>query len=127
MTHKTTTRVMMSAAAMAIGGCHVHHNPAGNGTGGNPSTMPTTEPVSAAPTTTPPAATPTANHVPGVVAAPLPFIALPVNPLNGPVQPSVLLLAHARSDSPIPLSEYAKQPVRELKAFKLGLNRFIGG
>lgn len=34
-------------------------------------------------------------------------------------KPSVLLLQHARSDSPIPLSEYAMQPAHSLESFDL--------
>jgi len=48
-----------------------------------------------------------------------PFIALPNLPFTQPAQPTVLLVQHARSDSPIPLSQYSKQQVHSLDSFDL--------
>lgn len=72
-----------------------------------PTTQPATEPTGLA----------TARPVTGVVAK-KPFIAVR-NPLKRDAQPSVLLLQHARTDSPVPLVLYAKQPVHDVAEFKL--------
>jgi hypothetical protein len=60
----------------------------------------------------------TVDHVPGVNPKPRPFIAAPNVPMIA-ARPSTLLLEHADSDSPVPLSEFAKQPVYHLAEFKL--------
>jgi hypothetical protein len=62
-----------------------------------------------------------APYVPGVVVT-KPFIAWP-HPFSAPgagAQPSILLQLHARTDSPIPISEYGKQKAYPLSAFALG-------
>lgn len=126
MHHKFNRPALALAAALALAGCHVHHptstTPALSPD--NPNMLPTTAPADSAAASAPaPAAPPSeplvVKPVPGVVVPKKPFIALPSNPLCAPARPSVLLLAHARADSPVPLSEYAKQPVYSLADFNL--------
>ena len=64
-----------------------------------------------------------APYVPGVVVT-KPFIAWP-HPFSAPggtAEPSLLLQLHARTDSPVPISEYGKQKAYPLSAFALGPN-----
>ena len=80
----------------------------------HPAKAPTSQPV-ASDTTNAAEAAP----IPGLAPKPKPFIALPGKLLNPSGSPSTLLLEHASPDSPIPLSEYAKQPDHSLAAFHL--------
>jgi hypothetical protein len=59
------------------------------------------------------------GKVPGVTPKSKPFIALPTLPAAYGVHPSTLLLEHADPDSPVPLTDYAKQPEHSLSAFHL--------
>jgi hypothetical protein len=75
-----------------------------------------------APPTTQPVATSelgTVSHVPGVAPKPKPFIAVPKPIQMAGAKPSTLLLEHASPDSPVPLSDYAKQPVYDVSDFHL--------
>lgn len=57
----------------------------------------------------------------GVVAH-KPFIAAPqiiARELHPAAKPTILLALHARSDSPVPLQEYARQPVHSVSDFHL--------
>jgi hypothetical protein len=116
-------RNVLLTATLVMAGCHVHHPAATPLSPANPTTLPATAPTGLAAAPTAPAVQPSApsavKPVPGVVAPRKPFIALPPNPLHASARPSVLLLAHARADSPVPLSEYAKQPVYALSDFDL--------
>jgi len=58
------------------------------------------------------------QEVPGVVVT-KPFIALPHPFAAAESRPSLLLQLHARTDSPVPLSEFARQKVYPLSAFAL--------
>jgi len=73
-----------------------------------------------------PAAQPVASRdvgtvppVPGLAPKPKPFIAIPKAIQIPPDRPSTLLLEHASPDSPVALSEYAKQPVHSVADFHL--------
>jgi hypothetical protein len=97
------------AAALILVGCHKSH-PAST----------TQSTLTAAPTTQPIAA---ADPNAGVVVK-KPFIAKPhwLTFATKPATPSVLLQQHARTDSPIPLSEYSNQAVHSLASFNLRAN-----
>jgi len=102
--------VMLSALAAGLTGCIPLHR--------HPATQPATEPMA----TTQPVATEdvgTATKIPGLAPKPKPFIALPGKIQAAMARPSTLLLEHASPDSPVPLSEYAKQPTHRLSAFHL--------
>jgi len=104
--------MLILAGCALLTGCHKSH----------PSS--TTQPLTAAKqATTAPTAVAAAhpaapaNPNAGVVVQ-KPFIAISSR-FARTAQPSVLLQQHARSDSPIPLSQYAKQEVHSLSAFDL--------
>jgi hypothetical protein len=61
----------------------------------------------------------TVSSVPGVLPPPKPFIAIARPAQASAAKPSTLLLEHASPDSPVPLSEYGKQPVYSLRVFNL--------
>jgi hypothetical protein len=95
------------AAAILLVGCHKTHP-----TSSTQSSM-------AAPTTQAVAAD---DPNAGVVAK-KPFIATSHwLGVGAPAAPSVLLQQHARSDSPIPLSQYSNQPTHSLGSFDLRAN-----
>ena len=85
----------------AIGGCHLHRHQA----------------VPAQPATEPTTSAGSRSDLTGVKPPPKPFIAKPK--FAGEDQPSILLKVHARSDSPVPLDQYAKQKTYALSAFNL--------
>jgi hypothetical protein len=97
--------MMTLTAAVILVGCHKSH-PAS-----------ATQSTLATPTTQPVA---TADPNAGVVVK-KPFIAKPqwLSFATKPATPSVLLQQHARTDSPIPLSQYSKQATHSLAAFDL--------
>jgi hypothetical protein len=64
----------------------------------------------------------TINKVPGLAPKPKPFIAVPKAIQVAAARPSTLLLEHASPDSPVPLSEYARQPVYSVSEFHLNAN-----
>jgi hypothetical protein len=68
---------------------------------------------------TSPATQPVATAEPGVKPKPKPFVAVPKLPPVLPAQPSTLLMEHAVPDSPVPLTDYAKQPLHWLHDFHL--------
>ena len=78
---------------------------------------PTTQQITTAQPTVATATTKPVDPNAGVVVK-KPFIAWR-HPFAKVAQPSVLLQQHARSDSPIPLSEYANQGVHTLASFNL--------
>jgi hypothetical protein len=98
---------LILAALAAAAGCHKSH-PESSTQPSMAAAKPATQPVD-----------PNA----GVVVQ-KPFIAWPHPSAKAAAtaQPSVLLQEHARTDSPVPLSEYAKQKVFKLADFKLGPN-----
>jgi hypothetical protein len=61
----------------------------------------------------------TVSHVPGLEKKPKPFIAVPEQLHVAEARPSTLLIEHASPDSPVPLSDYAKQPVYSVSDFHL--------
>jgi len=61
----------------------------------------------------------TVASVAGVKPKPKPFVAIPKPQPILPAQPSTLLLEHAVPESPVPLSDYAKQPLHWLHDFHL--------
>jgi hypothetical protein len=118
----TSTMVL----AMGLTGCHVHQQDATQPL--SPATEPTTGPSRLAETPPAPAPTSPPNAAPAPAVATVaassappqkPFIAFSNPFAPEPAKPSVLLLAHARSDSPVPLSLYPKQPVHALSEFGL--------
>jgi hypothetical protein len=64
----------------------------------------------------------TVASVPGVNPKPKPFVAIPKPQPILPAWPSTLLLEHAVPESPVPLTDYAKQPVHWLHDFNLTTN-----
>lgn len=113
--------ILILAAAASIVGCHKAH----------PSS--TTQPLTAAKPAAQPAVATAENPAPPAPtvhpAAPVdpnagvvvqkPFIATPKIFTKSPAQPSMFLQQHARSDSPIPLSQYSQQQVHSLASFDL--------
>jgi hypothetical protein len=101
--------MMTLTAAVILVGCHKSH-PAST----------TQSTLTAAPSTQPVAA---ADPNAGVVVK-KPFIAKPkwLTFATKPATPSVLLQQHARTDSPIPLSEYSNQATHTLASFDLRAN-----
>ncbi len=79
------------------------------------------QPADALPATQPVAtsALGTVASVPGVKPKPKPFVAVPKAPEILPAQPSTLLLEHAVPDSPVPITDYARQPLHWLHDFHL--------
>ncbi len=59
------------------------------------------------------------GKVPGLAPKPKPFIAGPPGIVAAGARPSTLLLEHASADSPVPITEYAKQPVYSVSNFHL--------
>jgi hypothetical protein len=111
--------VVLSAATALVAGCHVHHKGTTSNSGtpapvspAEPSSQPTTSPTRMA---TPAPANPANSDV---NPPKKPFIAVS-NPFAWPAAPSVLLQQHARRDSPVPLSQYPKQPTHDLSEFHL--------
>lgn len=92
-----------------------------------PSTPATVQPSPLAQASPPPApggpvatsALGTVRKVPDVTPKPKPFIALPKPAPVFAARPSTLLLEHAVADSPVPLSEFANQPVHSVGDFHL--------
>ena len=85
-------------------------------------TRATTAPVVAETPTTQPVATSelgTVSNIPGLAPKPKPFIAIPKPLQIAGGRPSTLLLEHASPDSPVPLSDYAKQPEHSIGEFHL--------
>jgi hypothetical protein len=84
--------------------------------------QPSPEPeVVVMPTTQPVATSDIGQVAPPVGLAPKakPFIAVPEPLQLGAAKPSTLLLEHASPDSPVPLSQYASQPVYSVESFHL--------
>jgi hypothetical protein len=102
------------AGAMSITGC-AHSNKPFIALGQNP----TTAPEPAAPPEVATSDLGTITNVPGLAPKPKPFIAVPKPIQTAAARPSTLLLEHASPDSPVPLSEYAKQPVYSVGEFHL--------
>jgi hypothetical protein len=112
---KQATLILAGCAIVA--GCHKSHPSAA------------TQPLTTAKPAAQPVVATTAEPKPAPPPAPVdpnagvvvhkPFIALPNNPFSHPAQPTVLLVQHARSDSPIPLSQYSRQQVHSLDSFDL--------
>jgi hypothetical protein len=112
-----TAAVAVGLLALTAAGCHIGHakSPAHNTpvSPAQPTTQPATAPTRLAQQQT---AQPNVNS--NVTPPPKPFIAVS-NPFEWKPAPSVLLQQHARSDSPVPLSLYPKQPTHALEEFNL--------
>jgi hypothetical protein len=120
---KLNRRSMIAAVLLPLAGCIKYHARTGM-SADSPATMPAaTMPAPVAPTTAPVATEDLGDvgPIPGLLKKPKPFIALPKLPaqVTAGAQPSTLLLEHATSDSPVPLSEYARQPVHSTEDFHL--------
>jgi hypothetical protein len=124
MIWKLSRRSALALALLPLVGCIKHHprksTPAT--LPAIPATMPappTTAPVG--PTTTPVATEDlgTVGAIPGLAKKPKPFIALPKVVRSAAARPSTLLLEHASPDSPVPLSEYGRQPTFSTADFHL--------
>jgi hypothetical protein len=61
----------------------------------------------------------TVSNVPGLAPKPKPFIAIPKSLQVTGGKPSTLLLEHASPDSPVSLSDFAKQPTHLVAEFHL--------
>ena len=101
--------------AIALGGCNTSKPFVAIGPVPAPSATPIAD--SATPVAT--SALGTVASVPGVTPKPKPFVAVPKPEPLLAVHPSTLLLEHAVPDSPVPLTDYAKQPVHWLHDFDL--------
>jgi hypothetical protein len=125
---RVVVSLMVSSVVALSSGCiplhrHPSHSPATN-PASNPASNPSTEPMAFQPPTTQPSVATgelgSASSVPGVNPKPKPFIALPkVFVTAVAAKPSTLLLEHASPDSPVPLSDFAKQPLHTLDSFHL--------
>jgi hypothetical protein len=107
--------IVSSAIAAIVGGCIPLHR--------HPATNPATAPMATTGPTTEPVATSdlgTSANLPGLKPKPKPFIALPRGLDQANTKPSTLLLEHASPDSPVPLSDFTRQPLHDLAAFHLG-------
>jgi hypothetical protein len=126
--------VIILAAALSVAGCHktqpqsalAQRSTTGPVPAPQAAVAPATEP---APIVTAAATESTSPHdrtvvvpptpvVEGVVAK-KPFFASPHPFIPAGAQPSPLLLLHARSDSPVPLTEFGKQKTFSIREFKL--------
>jgi hypothetical protein len=141
-----TTRMMVAVvavAALAVAGCHVRQSNSNSGTTSpqpSSTTMPATQaaPSAVADSSTPETAPPppqvvdsskptpptppsasSADTLKNVVPPKKPFVATGGWFKTKPDEPSVLLQQHARSDSPVPLSLYDRQPMYALEQFNL--------
>jgi hypothetical protein len=108
--------ILLAAAAAVAAGCSSSKPfiAIGQPAGAQPAVVQTA--------TTQPVATSDLGSVPppaGVGPKPKPFIAIPKPLQAGAARPSTLLLEHASPDSPVPITDYANQPVYSVEAFGL--------
>jgi hypothetical protein len=105
----------MGAMLLLVMGC-MHKHPAMKSAATQPEAQwvspPATEPVATADLGQ-------VSRIPGLAKKPKPFIKVPNSVKIPGAAPSTLLLEHASDDSPIPLSEYANQPVYRIADFHL--------
>jgi len=124
-----TKRIALITAAIIAGGCVNQHKAGSATTKPAPTTQSaeSSEPVTVASASPKPAPPPPVQPTPTVAAAkPVDTLhdVVPTKPFFSGMdfpdaKPSILLQQHARTDSPVPLSRYAKQPTHKLEDFGL--------